>query len=418
MSAVRLMSWLVVVIGAIGLAELCLALLVRRLRPTFQWLVAPGDESPTIVQSDVERHLERGFDSELGWVRRPNTVGIDTLHDGTVEFHIDERGARRNPCFEGKPSLVAAFGDSFTFCRLVEDDETWPHFLSKRLGTNVHNFGVGNYGLDQALLRLERELPTLDGRIIVMGIVPETMARIHSYWKHYFEYGNLLAFKPRFTEQDGELIHHGPAVRTPEEFANYQHELDRIRELDSFYRTKFRQDCLYFPYLWRLIRTFRRNGPILVHLVAGLLTGDRAGRRRRAFQVVVRENAAVTASLYRDAESRSLFRALIRRFAAVCRAADRVPVLAVIPQPVDLARLDRGYDDYRPFFESLRDTIELVDLTDLFLSRPSRSQLYREGLLGPHTSALANDAIAARLEAVLRPVLESQDQRCRGETAS
>ncbi len=41
---------------------------------------------------------------------------------------------------------------SFVFSRQVEDDETWQHFLSRLSHSNVLNFGVGNYGFDQALL--------------------------------------------------------------------------------------------------------------------------------------------------------------------------------------------------------------------------------------------------------------------------
>ena len=131
---------------------------------------------------------------------------------GTVAFHIDQTGARRNPNFEDMPAEAAAFGDSFTFCRLVEDSKTWPHYLSESLVANVLNFGVGNYGLDQAILRLERELPGLDSQIIIMGIVPETMARVQSYWKHFFEYGNILAFKPMFKLEDNELKLYPPPV--------------------------------------------------------------------------------------------------------------------------------------------------------------------------------------------------------------
>jgi hypothetical protein len=49
----------------------------------------------------------------------------------------------------------------------------------------VGNYRVGNYGLDQSLLRLERELPQLEAEVVVMGVVPETVVRVQSYWKHF-----------------------------------------------------------------------------------------------------------------------------------------------------------------------------------------------------------------------------------------
>ena len=41
-----------------------------------------------------------------------------------------------------KQSIISCYGDSFTFCRQVNDDETWEHYLSKKLKTNVKNFAV------------------------------------------------------------------------------------------------------------------------------------------------------------------------------------------------------------------------------------------------------------------------------------
>ena len=111
---------------------------------------------------------------------------------------INEFGARTNPGFDFKISTISCYGDSFTFCRQVNDDETWEYHLSKLQNTNVKNFGVGNYGLDQTILRLKREYPKNKTKIVIVGVVPDTISRILSSWKHYYEYGNTFAFKPRF----------------------------------------------------------------------------------------------------------------------------------------------------------------------------------------------------------------------------
>ena len=48
---------------------------------------------------------------------------------------------------------ISVFGDSFAFCRYVNDDETWENFLEKKIKSNVYNYGVGNYGIDQSFLK-------------------------------------------------------------------------------------------------------------------------------------------------------------------------------------------------------------------------------------------------------------------------
>lgn len=400
MSAVTLeLALLLGLLGVWMAIEGLLHLSAALLRPSFQWLIGSRDVTPAIDPTLVRQYVERSFDPELGWARAPGTTGCDVTPDGPAHFRIDHEGCRANPGFEGAPSNIAAFGDSFTFCRLVGDQATWPHLLSTILKTNVRNFGVGNYGIDQAVLRFERELPHLDSNIIIMGIVPETIARIHSYWKHYFEYGNVLAFKPRFTLAAGRLVHHASAMQKAEDFATYTDKLPRIQALDPFYDRKFRRDLFRFPYLFALVARWRRHAPILFHLIAGQIFGHRESRRRKAFAIVMKENARATAVLYRNENATALLRAIVTRFAERCAKDGRTPLLAVLPQLVDLDRRDRGHDDYRQFFADLDALAPVVDFTDLFHRHPHRRSLYIEGPLGPHFSAAGNRLVAETLAA-------------------
>lgn len=401
------MTLLVVVLALAAawlVAEAALHALVGALQPSFQWLIRPVDVAPTIDESLIRQYVQRSFDPELGWLRRPAMAGVDQTLTGPVEFHIDTAGCRANPGFECTPSEIAVFGDSYTFCRLVGDGETWPHFLSEHLGTNVRNFGVGNYGLDQAVLRFERELPKLDSRIVVMCVVHETITRVHAYWKHYSEYGNVLAFKPRFELAGEHLVLHPSAVQKPADFATYRGQLDRIQSLDRFYREKFCPDLLRFPYLPRLVRRWRRHLPILWHLLAGRISGRRDAGAAKAVGIITRENAYVSRRLYGDERARALLTAIVRRFAATCEKSGRTPVLLILPQPVDAEWRATGRDASRTYFASLADILPVVDLTDTILATPDWRSLYLDGprRLGPHFRASGNRLVADRLAEQLR----------------
>lgn len=408
-------AWL---IGLWMAAEIALALLHWLLKPGFQWLIGPEDETPAFPPELVEKYVQTSFHGDLGWARRANTEGEDQLLDRRSHFHIDSDGCRQNPGFDSAPSRIAAFGDSFTFCRLVDDDETWPHQLSRRLDTNVRNFGAGNYGFDQALLRMEAELPSLAADVVIIGVVPETIARVHSYWKHYFEYGNILAFKPRFTLEDGGLRLHPPAVRRPEDFANIHRHLDAVRLLDPFHARKFRPDMLRFPYLWCLLHNWRRHGPILGHLLWGLLSGRRQQGWRRAFDVVMAENARWTAALYGEPSARDLLGALIERYASVCRAAGRRPLLLVIPQPVDFAELNAGRALFPAFFEEMRQYLPVLDMSDNFRAAVDLDELYVNGALGPHVSARGNEMIVEALAPLIQDMLSQAPWPPTGESVT
>jgi hypothetical protein len=387
-----------ILLAAIWLGiEALLWSVIRWLRADFQWLITPADETPEFDAELIEKYGELSFDSDLGWVRRAGTSGREATAEGEKLFTLDENGCRTNPGFSGKQSRIAVFGDSFAFCRLVNNDETWPHHLSALTGSNVLNFGVGNYGVDQAVLRLEREISDLKCEHVVLGFVPETISRVHSYWRHYFEYGNILAFKPRFTLEDGRLVHHPSAVQQLSDFAKYTKQLEKIRKLDEFYERKFHRDMLVFPYLPKVLK--RRTRSILRHLLWGRMTGSKDGGFREAFRVVMRENSRVSAKLYEEHDAKSLLTALIRRFVDTCVATDCKPALVVIPQPVDLESISQGRNDYAEFYRKLSEILPVLDMTGRFRAEPDPSSLYVDGELGPHPSSKGNKIIAEEIVA-------------------
>ena len=122
--------------------------------------------------------------------------------------------------------------------------------------------------------------------------------------------------------------------------------------------------------------------------------------RRRAFSIVIRENERATARLYAHEGARALFAALVRRFSETVRGAGAVPILLVLPQPIDLVQRDRGHDSYGNFLSNLGSEIALVDMTDRFHEHHERELLFVDGPLGPHVSPTGNQIIADTLAAV------------------
>ena len=96
------------------------------------------------------------YDELLGWTFRPNSV----RQEGT--FTINGAGIRSRREYDLVPPpdtlRIALFGDSFVAGDDVADDEVWGAQLERLLldagiRNEVLNFGVGAYGMGQALLR-------------------------------------------------------------------------------------------------------------------------------------------------------------------------------------------------------------------------------------------------------------------------
>lgn len=406
-----------VVIGllvAVAVAEAGTFALVHWLRRGCQWLITPGDLTPAIDGGGLGRFLDHGWDAHLGWTRKPNTAHDETGKDGALSrYHIDAAGARRNPGFEGRPPAVLVHGDSYAFCRQVNDDGTWAHRLSQLLGVNVANYGVGNYGLDQALLRLEREFDDRPAPIVVMAVVPETICRVLGSWRHFYEYGNTFAFKPRFALVDGKLTLIPNPMKTPETFRRIPELLDGLKQSDAFYKRKFEPDMLRFPYLWHLWRSRRRNGPLMMAALAGRLFGD----DRRAFCRVMERNIAITAGLYRESAPLDLMAALVGRFAAFARGKGAAPVLVMLPQLYDLAHLRAGDHYYRPLLERVADAVTVIDLGPVFADADDDAVNYIDDRFGGHLSVTGNRAAAEKIAEALVPMLKDANRMPAAATA-
>lgn len=164
------------------------------------------EEFPSIEESDLQKFSS--FDSELGWERQPNeSRKKDTGHqrpdDPTAESVVYSTDAYASRVCEIDRSAgeysIATYGDSYCFCRDVKDNETFQHYLSQGLGVHVSNYGVGNYGLDQGLLRMKRRFDEDPADYTIIALCDKVaINRILSSWKHYYEFGNTFAIKPRF----------------------------------------------------------------------------------------------------------------------------------------------------------------------------------------------------------------------------
>lgn len=101
------------------------------------------------------------FDPVTGYL--PADVRIrDGVGDAHTLSTYGSDGARSMTRHADRPCRIDTFGDSFTQCHQVSDGETWQEVLASHLGEPVRNFGVGGYGVYQALCRLRARAATGD----------------------------------------------------------------------------------------------------------------------------------------------------------------------------------------------------------------------------------------------------------------
>jgi len=227
--------------------ELIIFLLVFFLKKDFQWLITSKDDFPFRSQQELDNFLKTSFSRELGWDRKPLTKGIEKIGLKKTSFEITKKGYRKSPN-NYKINKVGTFGDSYAFCRYVNNNQTWQFFLEKKIKKKVLNFGVGNYGLDQSFLKYEeKKNKTMD--VIVFCVVPETISRIHSYWKHYLEFGNKFGFKPLFKlTTDNKLIKINNYLKGKKSIEQIRKNISFVKDVDIFFKRNFQKKKMRFPH--------------------------------------------------------------------------------------------------------------------------------------------------------------------------
>ena len=401
-----ILSLSLIILSFIGV-EVLLIILVKLLRKDFQWLITTDDECPKLEEEGLKSFFAKSFDPTLGWVRRNNSKGIEIGEKGKIYYKIDEIGSRINSNSGKYVNTIACFGDSYTFCRQVDNDETWEYYLENILKSGVLNFGVGNYGLDQAILRYKETYLPNTVNVVIMAVVPETICRIQSQWKHYLEFGNTFAFKPKFILEDGKLLLQENPMRNKSDFSNYKEKLSLIKKNDRFYKEKFRKLQFRLPYIISFFRNFNRNAKLFFSLVMRKIKrsmgNSNSSTEDLPFRFIMESNITLSHKLYNEKKSTDLFYAIINDFVEYALSKNHKPIFILLPQLIDFYLINKiGYNQYSAFFKNINiQNLKVIDFTQHFFKKKNLGDYYVNDKYGGHMSYKGNKYIAKILSDIL-----------------
>lgn len=313
--------------------------------------------------------LAKRFDADLGWVHR----------------YESPYGERPRPVDYGRP-LVAAFGDSFTRGDEVKHAETWSSALAELLGGDVYNFGVGGYGMDQILLRFERDQPRRPTPIALFAFIGGDLERCYRrYWKFHHPAGRFPMIKPRLLLENGELQLLPNPVGSTEELLAAIQDLDFVTRLAA-------EDPSFNPHGLPKIRRPYLSMLVRPSLWRGLLAAQR------------------TPDAWASDEGTRLAEQILVRFDQVARARGTLPVVLQLPVLHEL----RNYHQQSAEPLVTRRTREICQRQNLHCLFPISSgsgqsleqigSYFVDGLKGGHYSPAGNGWIARAIAGGLRSI--------------
>ena len=336
-----------------------------------------------IPQADIERFIAGQYDPYLGW---NNGSEASYEHEGT-HYQTSKDRVRVNP-HANDTVRISAYGDSFTFGDEVENDETFPYFLSRLTNTNVINHGVSAYGTDQALKKLGQNLRN-GGRtdVVVLEFIQDSIQRnmnMYLPFKYGFADWTRYMFKPMLHESAAGYEWVANPLRKLASADDVLEAYRASKPYDGFYRPSQPEPA--FPYTVSAVRT-------IAFLWQRKLEGSPD---------------------WGHAASERKMKELVRTYANLAREYDFVPVLIYIPLGFEIRDYLSGNHEQR--FDSFLDetardyqdtsliVINLARALQEMQSRPPMENFYVRPYDG-HPSALGNRIIAEVIHQRIKPHL-------------
>ena len=349
-----------------------------------KFYLVPKKKTRFIFKDKIEERIDHfasgnsksKFDPVLGWKMKLQ----DEKSYEDWGYHIDKKGARLNCKYEHKKT-ISTYGNSFTFCNQVSDDETWQYYLSEMTKSNVINFGIGGYGTDQAFLRLKKEFKKNKTNIVILGILSENLARNINRYRALYMIGGWGPTKPMFFSKiDGTYILLKNPIKKKEDLYKLNSD-EFVNEICTDYD-------YWFPF-YSSIPKFKFS--FFFSLVKSVFIKN----ERHTYREIFNNDRAIETTKY-----------IVRRFVEFSEQNKFHPVIVLFPTYLDLKNY---YSNKTHSYERLRDTLNnlenliIIDVLEVFRNKLALRTIKMEHLYieKMHISPQGNFIIAETIYRVL-----------------
>lgn len=377
--------------------ELLIFFIFKKFKKNFQWLIDNSDLYPKFSNGLIKKYNEKIFNKDLGWDNQTNKKSSEIILKDKrfkFEYNFDKEGSRITGN-NFKTEKISFFGDSYAFCRCSQDNQTIQHYLEKKLKYKIKNYGVGNYGLDQVYLKIKKKINnTSKSKNIIIVFVPETISRIHSYWKHYLEFGNILGFKPKFKIKNEKIILEKKHLSKLNQI-DINKKIKILQNKDIFFEKKFLKNMFIFPYLFSFLKNTKKNSLIFYYLFLKKIFNDKK-YYERAFSVVVKNNLIESQKLYNEKEYNTLLEKIIVEINKYLKKKKKNVFFFVLPQLFDL-KLNSKLIHSSNFFNSISQkyNFKIFDLTLEMRNISNIEKYYFDDFYGGHLNYRGNKLVSS-----------------------
>jgi hypothetical protein len=321
------------------------------------------------------------YDETLGWTVGRDRSGANGLYLSSAE---GLRAARQGAVLAGPKTKrrIAIVGDSFVFAEQVAFEDSWGHLLEVNSAGKfeVLNFGVGGYSIDQAYLKVKKDVLPWQPDIVILGFPLADLYRTVTVYPFISSPHWVMPFsKPRIVRDGSALrILNVPTIDPRVMFAQQSIEDLPFLEYDAGY----------------IARRWRQSSFADLSYVKRLLLDNWADpgepRPHGSNEEIVRVNAAI-----------------FREFIRLVGDSGAIPLIAYFPGEGEISRVSSG-KQARGRIIMKEIGVPFVDTTPCVLEVGSDAGFVPDD---PHYSPAGNAAAAKCLGAALTRILAEDEMQ-------
>ena len=363
----------------------------------YPWLYFSDNYIGQVNWKKLKIFYDNNFDHVLGWEPKPNSLQKELIGKNQIDYlKFNDIGIRTDNNVILKESEFVIFGDSYALSRQVSDQNSISHLLGKKINRYIPNYGVGNYGIDQSFLRFKKYQKKLDKKKMILIIVPETLIRMNTIWRHFHETGNIFGFKGRFFVENKQLKYKKNPIKN---FNDYDHflkeKISNNHELmnDPMFIYRFKNEVFDFKKLFLLNKhTITKAKEIIEFKYKKKYL--KSINDTRGLSIRMKYNSKFVDLCYKNSKLTKPFELLLKKFN---KELNGNLYIFFIPQLSDL-RLKTSY--YIEYLDNLKEqtNIKIYNASNYITNTKNKfndfSNLYIEKGFGGHLSNYGNDIIS------------------------
>jgi len=191
-------------------------------------------------------------------------------------------------------------------------------------------------------------------------------------------------------------------INNDSKFYNYQEYLEEIKKSDFFYSRKFKKEIIHFPYVYTVLKKFKRNISIMYWVSIIELFKKKGSSISKIewnpMQVIMNINLRWRIKLYKNKEAKTILKKILEEYMVFAKQNNFTPIFVFLPQKDDIIFIKNNYNFYQKFEDELSsiEDLHVIPITKSFLLEKKIDEIYSDdNEYGGHLSKIGNQIVAS-----------------------